>query len=208
MTITSLLTIDKMKLKALLFILVLSAYTFQDKYKIGDKINDFSLTNAVDNNKVSLSDYSKSKAVAIVFTSNECPYSKLYENRLLEMVKEFNEKNVKFIFINSNNPGSSPEDRQQEMTRKAADKKFTFPYLVDNRQEVSNLFGATKTPEVFVLKNINGNLILKYKGAIDDNPQTETDVNHYYLKDVLSAIINDAAPKVQQTRAIGCVIKK
>jgi peroxiredoxin len=180
----------------------------QEGYKVGDKINDFSLINAIDNNKVSLSDYSKSKALVLVFTSNECPYARLYENRLLQLDKEFNEKNVKFIFINSNNPQSSPEDDKNGMVKKAIEKGYTFPYLMDKKQEVSNLFGATKTPEVFVLKSINGNLILKYKGAIDDNPQMETDVNHYYLKEVLTALVNDASPKNQETRATGCVIKK
>jgi peroxiredoxin len=197
-----------MKLKALIILILLSSFNLQGPYKIGDKINNFSLVNAIDNMEVSLSDYSKDKVLVLVFTSNECPYSKLYENRLLQNVKEFNEKNVKFIFINSNNPRSNPEDRQQAMAKKASEKGFTFPYLIDSRQELCNLFGATKTPEIFVLKNINGNFILKYKGAIDDNPQMETDVNYNYLKDVLNALVNDSALKQQETRATGCMIKK
>ena len=197
-----------MKLKAFLLLLVISAFKFQSPYKIGDKIHDFSLTNATDNNKVSLSDYAKSKAIVLVFTCNDCPYAKLYENRLFEINKAYDEKNVKIILINPNNPKASPEDRPEAIAKKARDKAYPFPYLIDSGQEVSSLFAATKTPEVFVLKNINGNFILKYKGAIDDNPQVETDVNHEYLKDALTSIVNDAATTVQETRATGCVIKK
>jgi peroxiredoxin len=197
-----------MKLRALLLLPFISAFIFQGPYKIGDKIDDFSLSNAVNNNKVSLSDFAKSKAIVLVFTSNDCPYAKLYENRLGEINKAFEEKNVKILLINPNNPKASLEDSPDAMAKKAADKAYPFPYLIDSRQSVSNLFGATKTPEVFVLKNINGNFILKYKGAIDDNPQTETDVNHAYLKDVLISIVNDASAAVQETRATGCVIKR
>jgi peroxiredoxin len=198
-----------MKLKAFAFFLILTAFKSEEGYKIGDKISNFSLFNAVDNSKISLADYAKSKAVVLVFTSNECPYAKLYENRLILMNKEFNEKNVQFIFINPNNPVASPEDSKGAMVKKAIAKAYPFPYLIDSRQEISNLFGATKTPEVFLLKNINGNFILKYKGAIDDNPQTETDINQYYLRDALSVTVNDTPPiKIEYSRPTGCVIKK
>jgi hypothetical protein len=87
-------------------------------------------------------------------------------------------------------------------------KGYPFPYLMDNRQEVANIFGAAKTPEVFVLKNINGNFVLQYKGAIDNNPQAESDVSRFYLKDALNAIISNSSIKVSDFRTTGCMIKR
>jgi peroxiredoxin len=194
-----------MKIKFLLPAMLLFSYvSLAQSYKIGDKVNNFSLNNAADDAKISLTDFAATKAIVMVFTSNDCPYARLYEKRLLEIQKEFDAKGIKFIFINPNNPETSPADNKSMMAKKA----YPFPYLMDSRQEVANAFGAAKTPEVFVLKNINGNFMLQYKGAIDNNPQTENDVSRFYLKDALNAIISNSSIKVSDFRAIGCMIQK
>ncbi|HXA01727.1 MAG TPA: thioredoxin family protein [Cytophagaceae bacterium] len=173
-------------------------------YKIGDKINNFTLYNAADDTRISLNDFVASRGVVLVFTSNDCPYAKLYEKRLLEIQNEYNAKEIKFLFINPNNPQTSPADNKTVMKKKA----YPFPYLIDSSQEVANIFEASKTPEVFVLKNINGSFMLKYKGAIDDNPQAESDVSRFYLKDALNAIVSNGSIKVNDFRAIGCMIQR
>jgi peroxiredoxin len=194
-----------MKIKYILPVVIFFSFmSVTPPYNIGDKISNFTLVNAINNTSVSLSDYASSKAVVLIFTSNDCPYSRLYEKRLLEIEKEYNNKEIRFIFINPNNPQVSPADSKEAMQKKA----YSFPYLVDNTQELANLFGATKTPEVFVLKNINGNFVLQYKGAIDNNPQSAADASRFYLKEALNAITSNSSMKVSDFRATGCMIQK
>lgn len=191
-----------------LFLTFYHSASCQVGYKVGDKINNFTLTNVIDNAQVSLSDYLKYKGVVLVFTSPSCPFAKLYEDRLLKLANEFGTRDVKFIFVNPNNPQTNPEDNESEMVKRAKSKNYTFPYLVDNGQQLCGSFGATKTPEAFLLKNINGSFVLQYKGAIDDNPQVATDVSNNYLRDAIGSMTSNAAIKVTEKRAAGCMIKK
>jgi peroxiredoxin len=191
-----------------LVVVMLCAFQLYHPYELNDAIPNFSLTNAVTNNTVSLKDYAKTKVVVIVFSSPSCAFCKIYDDRLIKLANEFQDKEVSFILINSNNPSSNADDTQEAMAKRANDKGYPFPFLIDNNQKIANSFGATKTPEAFVLKNVNGSFVLKYKGAIDDNPQLATDVSAWYLKDAITSVINNTPVKISEKRTTGCVIKK
>jgi hypothetical protein len=94
------------------------------------------------------------------------------------------------------------------MAEAAKERDYTSPYLSDPTQSVCDKFGATKTPEVFVLKNQGGNLIVKYKGAIDDNPQVANDVTSSYLKDALESVLSNQPVKITEKKATGCMIHR
>ena len=175
-------------------------------YLLGDKVISFTLTNATDNTKISLADYSQSKGVVVVFTNNSCPYSKLYESRILGLAAEFQSKDIRFILINALPNSQYPEDQPMGMASRAKQNSYPFPYLVDADGSISKKFGATKSPESFLLKNINGSFVLYYKGAIDDNPQTANDVSSFYLKDAVYSLLNNTPIKVSERRASGCMI--
>ena len=177
----------------------------QGKYNIGDKISTFSLTNVVNNSNVNLSDFGSSKALVLIFTNTECPYSKLYEDRLINMANTFKDKNLEFVLVNPT-PVSTSDNLYQLMSKRAKEKNYPFPFLADSKASISNLFGATKTPEAFVLKSSNGSFYLAYKGAIDDNPQVANDVTHFYLKDALNDIIANQSVKISEKRPSGCMI--
>jgi peroxiredoxin len=199
-----------MKKLLVLSFLVLSLSAFrQEPYEINDAIQDFSLANALDNNNmVSLSDFAKSKAVVLVFNSPSCAFCKIYDDRLVQLANDFKGQDVTFLFINPNNASVSSDDSPSQMAKRAKEKGYTFPYLIDGNQKIANRLGATKTPEAFVLKNVNGSFVLKYKGAIDDNPQLSSDVTSPYLKDAITAVLSNTAVKVPERRATGCMIKK
>lgn len=180
----------------------------QTGYNVGDKVKNFTANNVTHQNKISLAEYSEDKGIVIVFTSQDCPYSKLYEERIIRLANEFEINKVRFILINPNNPAACPSDGVNEMTARAKEMAYNFPYLPDKNFEISNAFGVTKTPEVFVLKNINKAFVLFYKGAIDDNPQAPRDVHYHYLRDALLALVQDNALKVSEKRAIGCIVKR
>ncbi|MDX5348167.1 MAG: thioredoxin family protein [Hymenobacteraceae bacterium] len=187
---------------AVAFLVTLSVFA-QGSYQLGQKVQNFTLKDA-SNKNVSLSDFANAKTVVLVFTTNNCPYSKQYENRLLALTKNYAGRNVQFVFVNPSVGLQDGGETLQEM----AGKNYTFPYLADEGQKLAGRFGATKTPEVFVLHNTNGEFILKYKGAIDDNPQAENFVNEYYLKNAIDALLNNGNPKTVDRRATGCMIKK
>ena len=185
-----------------IFLLLFFSFSYFGKGQIAD----FSLINAVDNREVSLSSFSSKKAVVIVFTSNYCPYSKLYETRLSNFHNEYSSKGVQLILINPNDPSSSKDDSIEEMANRAKKNGYQFPYLADKEQKTSSQFGARKTPEVHVLKPSGGSFKLVYKGAIDDNPQIETDVSRYYLKEAVDAILSGQNPTTSRTNPTGCII--
>jgi peroxiredoxin len=190
--------------------LTVSAFVFsafgQAGYQLGQKVNDFTLKDSNGQN-VSLSSFNNTKTVVVVFTNDICPYSRLYENRLMSLNNAYQSRGVKFIFINPA-IGAEGGETVADMAKKASDSKYNFPYLADEGQKISQQFGATKTPEVFVLHNVNKEFVLKYKGAIDDNPQLETGVKDNYLKNAIDAVLNDRNVQAFDKRATGCLIKK
>lgn len=196
------------KLYCFLALLIPFSLSAQTGYKVGDKVADFSLQNVKDNSSVSLSSFATKKVVVLVFTSHNCPYSKIYEQRAKNFIQEFEQKGVSFLLINPNNPASNPEESAEEMAKAAKERDYKSPYLSDPKQEVCDKFGATKTPEIFILKNQGGSFIVKYKGAIDDNPQVANDVTSSYLKEALEALLSNQPVKITEKRAMGCMIHR
>jgi peroxiredoxin len=174
---------------------------------VSGQITGFSLVNAVDKKEITLSSFSSKKAVVIVFTSNYCPYSKLYEDRLKSFHQQYSGKGVQLILINPNDPQSSKDDSIEEMAARAKKNGYSFPYLADKEQTISTQFGARKTPEVYVLKPAGDKFMVVYKGAIDDNPQIESDVSRSYLKEAVDAVLSGRTPATTKTNPTGCIIK-
>lgn len=171
-------------------------------------VNNIVLTNAVTKQQVSLSEYQNSKAIAIIFTSNYCPYSKLYEDRIEKLAASYADKGIQFVLVNSNNPAASKDDSLEEMANKANSRSFSFPYLADKEQKLQNALGASKTPEVFLVRPQPNEFQIIYSGAIDNNPQVEKDVSKHYLKDAIENVLKGKEVQVKNIRTTGCMIKK
>jgi peroxiredoxin len=197
-------------LSALLVIPVaffLNSFTLKlEGYKAGDKAIDFKLKN-IDGKMMSMSDCKNAKGYIVVFTCNHCPFSKLYEDRIIALDKKYDTKGYPVVAINSNDPGVSPDDSYEKMIVRAKDKKFTFPYLYDETQTIAKTYGATNTPHVYVVAKENGALTVKYVGAIDDNSEDATKATKHYVEDAVDALLAGKAVPVAQTKAIGCTIK-
>ncbi|MDF9800654.1 peroxiredoxin [Catalinimonas alkaloidigena] len=170
-------------------------------------IQDFSLPNAVDGNVFSLSEVEDNEAVVVIFTSNYCPYAKLYDRRISSLFDTYRQQGVKFILINPNNPSQSPSDSPTEMAKKVKDLRWNVPYLVDDKQEAADLFNVQKTPEAFVMQNRGDDYQILYRGSIDDNPQVASDVSHHYLKDAIDAVLQGKPILNDSTHPTGCMIK-
>ncbi|RXJ49457.1 thioredoxin family protein [Gelidibacter gilvus] len=192
---------------AVIAIVMLSAFTtVSSGYKIGDIATDFKLKSS-DGTSVSLSDYKDAKGFIVIFTCNTCPYSVAYEDRIVALDKKYKGKGYPVIAIMPNNPDVQPQDNMEAMIQRAKSKGFTFPYLMDEGQKISPQYGATKTPEVYVLQKTSKGNQVKYIGAIDDNYQDASAVKSKYVENAVDALLSGQQIKEPQTRAIGCSIK-
>lgn len=198
----------KLELLLLLFIGITAfgVKNISEGYKVGDSATDFNLKN-VDNQMVSLANYNDAKGFIVIFTCNTCPYSVAYEDRINELDEKYKTKGYPVIAINPNNPDVKKGDGFSDMQVRAKEKGFTFPYLFDDGQKVYPQYGATRTPHVFLLNKENGELIVEYIGAIDNNSQDASAVTEKYVENAVDALLSGKKPSLNYTKAIGCGIK-
>lgn len=190
-------------LLTLVVLIIGTSTTIHDGYHIGDKAADFKLKN-VDGEMLSLADYPDANGFIITFTCNHCPFAVMYEDRLIELHNKYAEAGYPVIAINPNDPVAQPLDSYDEMVKRSAEKEFPFPYLFDEGQKVYPIYGATKTPHVFLLDK---EMIVRYIGAIDDSARDESAVTEKYLEDAIAALQAGKTPDPETTKAIGCSIK-
>jgi len=181
-------------------VLFVAASPVKNGYDVGDVATGFKLKN-VDGKMVSLADFKDAKGYIVIFDCNTCPYSKAYNQRIIDLNEKYSAKGFPVITINANE-GSG--DSYAEMVRIATKKKYKFPYLYDESQEVAKAYGATNTPHVFVLTK---DLKVSYIGAIDDSPRNASGVSKRYVEDAVDALLKGTTIPVSKTKAIGCGIK-
>ena len=176
-------------------------------YEVGDYARNFDLKN-VDGQTISLSDYEDAKGFIVVFTCNECPYAKLYQDRINELNKAYQDKGFPVIAINPNDPERSPADSYENMQARAEEKDYSFPYLMDETQDITRAYGATNTPHVYVLdKEGEDKFRVAYIGTIDNNYKDADKANKHYVQDAINALLNNDEVPTTKTKAIGCGIK-
>ncbi len=149
-------------------------------------------------------DAAKAKVFGVIFHCNHCPYAQAWESRLIQVQRDYAGRGVQLVLINANDPVEYPGDSFEQMQRRAQDKQYPFPYLVDETQDIAKQYGATRTPEVFLFDEKR---ILRYHGAPDDNYEDVNAVRHPYLRDALDAVLAGTPPKVRETKPVGCTIK-
>lgn len=196
------------------FIIAISAFALQKVslskektgYSIGDIATDFKLKN-IDDTYVSLTNFPEAKGYIVVFTCNHCPYSVAYEDRIIALDQKYKDKGYPVIAINPNNPKVYSEDDFTNMKIRAKDKGFTFPYLVDEGQQIYPQYGATKTPHVYILEKTQKGNRVRYIGTIDDNYKNASSVTKKYVEEAVDALLKGEKVPVEVTKAIGCSIK-
>ncbi len=173
------------------------------KLDIGDEAPPFALP-GIDGRTFDPAAFRTKPVLVIVFSCNHCPYVQAYEDRLIEIQRDYGGRGVQLVAINSNDDEQYPEDSLPEMVKRADEKHFNFPYLRDASQEVAKAYGATHTPQLFVFDRARR---LRYTGKIDDNWQHPAAVTRRYLREALDAILEGQPPAEPSTFAIGCTIK-
>ncbi|MEO8497077.1 MAG: thioredoxin family protein [Planctomycetota bacterium] len=184
----------------LLVACVAGAGEFNPTLSIGDPAPAWKDLPGVDGKTHSLADLKQSKAVVLVFTCNSCPYAVDYEARIIALAKQFADQGVAVVAVNVN---KVPEDSFDEMKARAKSRGFNFPYLFDETQQIARDYGATYTPEFFVL---DAQRKIVYMGALDDSPAADK-VQQQHVASALTALLDGQSPKVKETVAIGCRIR-
>lgn len=175
-------------------------------YEVGDFARDFNLKN-IDGKMVSMSGVRDAKGFIVIFTCNTCPFSKMYEERIIELQTKYQPLGFPVMAINPNDKELSSGDSFENMKLRAKEKGFNFPYLYDETQEIASAYGATRTPHVFVLKRINDKYKVAYVGAIDNNHKDASMASKKYVEEAVDNLLSGKDVPTKFTKAIGCTIK-
>jgi peroxiredoxin len=179
--------------------------------EIGAAAPDFSLP-GVDGKTYSLKDFAGAKVLCIIWTCNHCPTAQAYEQRIIQLYKDFHDKGVAVVAISPNSPQavrldelrySDLSDSFEEMKIRAKEHGFPFPYLYDgDTQTTAHAYGVLATPHVFIFDEKRA---LRYVGAID-NSDVKTVTNHY-ARDAIEELLAGKPVTVQKSRVFGCSTK-
>jgi peroxiredoxin len=197
MDLQSYLTNRIMKNFVFLFVMISST-------ALAQTIQNFTLTNAVDGKEVSLESYAASPGVVIIFTSNTCPYDGYYLNRIRTLATQYTSK-IPVLLVNSSTEATESVD---QMKNYADQCKLPVPYLADKDQKLLSSLNPRKSPEGFLLQKSGTDFKVVYRGAIDDNAQSEKEVKVSYLKDAIVKLLAGQKIEVADMRPVGCSIKK
>ena len=200
---------------ALCFLLVagrLAAATHPPVLPLGSPLPDFNLP-GVDGRNYTPADFKQAEVLAIVFTCNHCPTAQAYEERLKQLVTDYQARGVAFLAIQPNSAAAVRFDEMgytdlgdtfAEMKVRAAHRHFNFPYVDDGEtQAVTAKFGAVATPHVFLFDRARQ---LRFQGRID-NSEREDLAKYHETRDALEALLAGREPAVTTTRVFGCSIK-
>lgn len=191
----------------LTLLMILPGADAAEGLKVGDQAADFNLKN-IDGKMISLQTNEQVKGYILIFTCNTCPYSVAYEDRIIALHKKFAPKGYPVLAIQPNDSKRSPGDSFDKMKKRAKDKGFNFPYLIDETQETTATYGATNTPHVYVLnKQADKTFKIEYIGAIDNNTRRAADATKHYVKDAVEGLLKGQKVETTKTKAIGCTIK-
>jgi thiol-disulfide isomerase/thioredoxin len=198
-----------MRLTKFVFYLCLSftSLTGYSQLQHGEVLENFQLTNAVNGSTFNLEQEYNHQLLVLVFFAHDCPYSKIYTERIIKLAKNYSHRDVYVVAINPNSPALNPEAAPEKMKKYAESFPLPFPYLQDPQKTVSSKLNITKTPSVYVFKNISNKYVMQYRAAIDDAPEKEKAVTESYLAKAIDALLANKSFKYRYTEEVGCQIK-
>lgn len=180
---------------------------------IGASAPDFSLP-GVDGKTYTLATFKKDKILVIIFTCNHCPTAQAYEDRIIQLTRDYAGKGVKIVAVSPNDPRSvrldelgysDLNDSFAEMKQRAAEKQFNFPYLYDgDTQAMSKAYGPVATPHVYIF---DSNRKLRFRGRIDDVEKPGRTPKYQDTRKAIDELLLDKAVSTETTKVFGCSVK-
>jgi len=142
-------------------------------------------------------------ATVVVWTCNHCPYALAWHDRIVQAARDYEERGVRFLAVNSNDADRYPHDSLDAMRERVEAESWPFPYLHDSSQDAARAWAAQVTPHLYVL---DADLRVRYEGAPDAD-HMEPGEEAAWLRDALDAVLEGAEPERSSTAAVGCSIK-
>jgi peroxiredoxin len=180
---------------------------------IGAAAPNFSLP-GIDGKTYSLSSFKNARVLVIIFTCNHCPTAQAYEDRMIQLTKEYTPKGVAVVAISPNDPSAvrldelgytDMGDTFEEMKIRAKQKQYNFPYLYDGKtQAVAKAYGPVATPHVFIFDKSRQ---LRYQGRIDDVEKPTKTPTHLDTRAAIDALLQNKEVPVATTKVFGCSVK-
>jgi thiol-disulfide isomerase/thioredoxin len=180
---------------------------------IGQMAPDFLLP-GIDGKDYSLKDFDDNKFLVILFTCNHCPTAQSYEDRIIQLVDDYQGKGVGFLAVSPNDPlavrldelgYTDLGDELEDMKIRAEYKKFNFPYIYDGEtQEMSRKYGPVATPHVFIF---DSGRKLRYVGRIDDSELAARPDTKHDTRNALEELLAGKQVTVEKTKTFGCSVK-
>ena len=153
---------------------------------------------------LTLQKVAKGNGLLVNFSCNTCPWVEAWEDRYNPIAKLADEHDIGVIALNPNAAYRNKGESMQDMKDRASQKGYQFYYALDENAQLAEAFGATRTPHIFLF---NSDMELVYKGAIDDNAKSASEVENPYLKNAIKSLAAGETIEPQATKSLGCTIK-
>jgi thiol-disulfide isomerase/thioredoxin len=182
------------------------AYTESTMLPLGTVAPDFLLSEPLTDMELNFADCRGANGTVVMFICNHCPYVVYILPQLIEVVRDYSEKGIAFVAINSNDVEAYPEDSPNLMKDLAFEYGFTFPYLFDETQDVARNYDAACTPDFYVFDKEDK---LRYRGQLDQSRPKRNPVlsDGADLRAALDALLDGAPIPEPQRPSGGCNIK-
>lgn len=155
--------------------------------------------------EINLEQAKTEKGLLVMFSCNTCPYVIKSQQRTKEIIAIVKDQNIGMVILNSNEGQREDQDSYEAMKKYAKEQGYSVPYVLDKGAQMADLFGATRTPEVFLFDQ-DGNLV--YHGAMEDNPSSPKESKELYLQNAIEKMSSGELPEPSFTKSIGCTIKR
>ncbi len=159
----------------------------------------------VDGKSWTLQDCAGEKGLLVMFICNHCPYVKAVRDRIVRDTNELKAIGVNSVAIMSNDASQYDEDSFDNMKKVSDELGFSFPYLLDESQQVAKAYGAVCTPDFF---GYNADLELQYRGRLDESRKqaASPDVRRD-LFEAMKQVAETGEGPADQIPGMGCSIK-
>ena len=187
---------------SIFFLAASSVFAVDPHSPLGREIKNFRLQDFRGKHH-SLADYDRHELLVVAFLGTECPLVKLYGPRLAAMAREYESQGVGFLGVNANS-----QDSITEIANYARRHEVDFPLLKDVGNQVADQFGATRTPEVFVLDRAR---VVRYFGRIDDQygiGYVRNEAEQHDLRNAIDELLAGKNVSLPAQNAVGCLIGK
>lgn len=172
---------------------------------LGTLLPSFSLPDAISGKTITSGDFTNKKALLVMFLCSHCPYVQHVQGQLAQIGNDYAAKDLGIVAICSNDSSEYPEDSPEGLRKQAKQNHFTFPYLVDESQEVARKFRAACTPDFFLF---GAGQKLAYRGQLDGSrPKNDIPADGRDLRAAIDAVLANRPVTIEQQPSVGCGIK-